>query len=1184
MNTLKRRMEQLLNGRFEYRVPELILSEQEITVKTKAGENHRGELLIGTKDNRRIKGMVMSSHRRILLAKDKFSGTTICIPYGIDVKGLSPGEVIEGEIIINSNLGEYQIPVRTEVGEREVVTSKGTVGSLDEFAALAQADYREAYRLFASENFLRVLTGADKKWECLYLGMSQKPVPYQNMEEFLIASGKKEPVTIQLEKNEKTWDGIAGTFKDTLTIQKKNWGYTRIEVEVQGRFLEVEKKVITSDDFIGSIFHLEYLVRKERLGKGKQYGKIILKTPYTTLCYQVIASGKTEYEINTHLYEKKAAIGIARAYHQFLLHEISKEEWKEQTLGQLEELRDFGIYSKKQQIIESFVYDVLGDIPKASSALWTLREMRFAKFEMEEEAMYLVLALKLHVATEKQKAKAVERVRTLHRMEPGSRIILNALMELDEEYQGANHKKLYKMENLYDLGCNSPFLYLDAYEILMREPGHLKKLSPFYVQVLTYAAKHGKLTRELADRVGHLSGYVKEFQEMLYRLLVSCYESFPGKNLLECICKYIVKGQPGKKEYFPWYELAVEEKIRITGLYEFFIETMPESYTSVLPQVIRMYFVYNNTLGNRKKAMVYANVICNKEVDRYTYQSYKSSMETFALEALKAGRMNEDYAVIYQECIEHVTQTWVGEALGKAIFTYRLYCDDPKIRKVIVCHPQLEGEETYIVNDGVAYIRLYAKEAEILFEDEQQRRYHDTVEYNIQKLMDESKYVSQCIGLDVQVPGLLLHICSITQQEEFKVRYLDCYQHVVEMPVFREKYRNTICGKILEYYGSHAASDTLDRYLRKMDYMTFARVDKVLWTEILIDRGMYEKAFEIINEYGYEGIRIELLVLLASRMIIRTEFIEQEELVYLAEYVFQHGKYDDVILTYLSDNLLGSVESMTELWKRMRGFQLDTYELEEEILLLSMFGRCYLKEGHEILQHYMDQKGKEQIVAAYLCFWSYHYFLGQETMDESLFRHLETYMLRQVELDLICRLALIKRYSQLKEFTATQEMLLTDILHACNEQGLRFGFYQDFPVKYTKPYQMDDKQFVEVQFPVESKVMIYYAIDEADGNRGTYRCEPVRNMYQGIFVKEFLLFYGEKMRYYLVAETPEGTVTTEESTMELRDDFQVGTSQYQLLNQMLAGEKLQMDQQVEEAMEQYLMRARMAEKLFPLIV
>lgn len=87
-----------------------------------------------------------------------------------------------------------------------------------------------------------------------------------------------------------------------------------------------------------------------------------------------------------------------------------------------------------------------------------------------------------------------------------------------------------------------------------------------------------------------------------------------------------MKGQPTKNEIFPLVQLAVEADIRITRLYEYYIETMPQGFQSVLPQVIRMYFVYNNTLSSRKRASVYANVIRNKGVDRTTYQNYRKAM------------------------------------------------------------------------------------------------------------------------------------------------------------------------------------------------------------------------------------------------------------------------------------------------------------------------------------------------------------------------------------------------------------------------------------------------------------------------------------------------------------------------------------------------------------------------------
>ena len=87
----------------------------------------------------------------------------------------------------------------------------------------------------------------------LYQGLSHKPVTFQHLEEFLVALGQKEPVMLSAEQPEKTVLTVDQPRKETLYLYKNTWGYVRMEIEVQGDFLEVEKKVVTSEDFIGSV-------------------------------------------------------------------------------------------------------------------------------------------------------------------------------------------------------------------------------------------------------------------------------------------------------------------------------------------------------------------------------------------------------------------------------------------------------------------------------------------------------------------------------------------------------------------------------------------------------------------------------------------------------------------------------------------------------------------------------------------------------------------------------------------------------------------------------------------------------------------------------------------------------------------------------------------------------------------
>ena len=139
------------------------------------------------------------------------------------------------------------------------------------------------------------------------------------------------------------------------------------------------------------------------------------------------------------------------------------------------------------------------------------------------------------------------------------------------------------------------------------------------------------------------------FSKPVYEILTYIYEKYPSALVIKGICQFVMKGEPRKQEYFKWYDLAVRAELKITGLYEYYIETMSRNYQKVLPKVIRLYFGYNNTLSDQRRAFIYSNIIRHKDTDKETYQAYKQNMEVFACDKIKEGRMNEDFAVVYQE-------------------------------------------------------------------------------------------------------------------------------------------------------------------------------------------------------------------------------------------------------------------------------------------------------------------------------------------------------------------------------------------------------------------------------------------------------------------------------------------------------------------------------------------------------
>ena len=101
--------------------------------------------------------------------------------------------------------------------------------------------------------------------------------------------------------------------------------------------------------------------------------------------------------------------------------------------------------------------------------------------------------------------------------------------------------------------------------------------------------------------------------------------------------------------------------------------------------------------------------------------------------------------------------------MHKSCLHYRLYCDDKKIRYVIVRHEQLREEEIYPCIQGVAYPRIYTDDAVILFQDEKQRRYASTIDYNIKKLFDERELTDKILDFHIEEPGLVLHCSEHTE-------------------------------------------------------------------------------------------------------------------------------------------------------------------------------------------------------------------------------------------------------------------------------------------------------------------------------------------------------------------------------------------------------------------------------------
>ena len=92
------------------------------------------------------------------------------------------------------------------------------------------------------------------------------------------------------------------------------------------------------------------------------------------------------------------------------------------------------------------------------------------------------------------------------------------------------------------------------------------------------------------------------------------------------------------------------------------------------------------------------------------------------------------------------------------------------------------------------------------------------------------------------------------------------------------------------------------------------------------------------------------------------------------------------------------------------------------------------------------------------------------------------------------------------------------------------------------------------------------------------------DIYDGIFVEQFVLFFGEVVQYYITEEYKNKVESTESSRLTSNDVYgQKDVSRYNLINQMLISGTLSEDESLFYHMKQYAGLDEVTKNVFKLL-
>lgn len=1181
---MRARIGQIAAGRFNGTKPILAFSEETIDLSVIEGRSEAGSFVIESTNQIKICGIVYSTNPRMECLNPHFEGEKVRIRYQFNSKGLTEGDACEGKFVIVCNQIEYSLSFCARITRLYAEASTGAVKSLDDFTRLAASNLDEAYHLFYNRNFLNTIPYDNVYERLTYEGFACARPSGQNMEEFLIGVNKKQPVSISVDKSEEIFMASKEPQSGCFTITKDNWGYTEIRLRTDCEFIKLSKPVLTLDNFIGKTYLYEYIIDASAMHAGRNFGRIYIDGVYQSFTIDITAGVRDDdgsiSDIAVTKDIKECMVGIMELYTSFRLKRIVTGVWANETISILNHLHALMPDEHMYELMKAQAFIINR---QRQEAKWILDDFKHSNPDKKAPIwgyyLYLMTLLEREPSYVDNMTHEVE---LIFYENPDSVLLFWVLLFLRDQYFDDSAGKLKDIKYWVLRGCSSPYLYIEAYYLISQDPYLIKELSVFELRILSWAVKEKALTKELAGAIFEAVDLAGGFDNRVYELLTAAYEICPEAEYVGIICSYLIKGHKNDTCFHKWFELGIGNKLRLTGLYESYLLTMNDRQISPVPKVIQMYFSFDNKLPYRKLAVLYNNIIAAKETEPEVYHKYRKAMGRFAMDQVQLRHIDDNLAVLYEDMLE---LGFINEELSAAfsdiIYTHKLIVFDKRIVRAIIYQNEMKEPQIVPVTDQCAYFELFSNDYVILFEDSRGYRYVKSISYRLQRLMDAEKYLDRCISLSPDRPQYIVsHFKNVRDYSDFTKDDLKLFKPVFYSESFSDSYKAVMGYRILKYCQLHDYEDYVRPFLQSINFDTLQKDARKYLIDMLVSNRLYEKAYDMAMEYGIDMLAAASKVVLCENAL-KVQHVDDDFMVQLAISAFKTGKYSDLVLKYLCENYTGPTDELINLWHAADKFSISSMKLDERILEQGIYTQIEPEKISDIFMEYYKRAGNEKLILAYISLVAHGYLHSGGCKADFIFDIIEKRFIGNRTLNDACQLALLKHFAEKTDITQAELEIEDTLLKYYIYNNMYFDFFARLDYRLLEKYFLYDKAFLQYESTPGTHVVLHYSRDE-DGEE--FNSEDMVEMYDGIYVKTFVIFFGEMIRYY-ITEEHDNSIEVKESNRLTCNNIPGDNdhSRYNLINEMIISDTLSDETTLKSNIDEYKRLDAATKQLFKLI-
>ena len=1179
----------------EYNISDrgLSITPDSLSITVKPGAAAEGQFVMAGPPDTSVTGFLTSDSFHMILRRDRFDQNPDRISWRFDAGSMREGDVCEGTIGIVSNRGEYKLPFKAQVvspqtSGREMQEIPRQNTAAERFLYLADEDWGSAVKLFYKKEFSQSLITEEEKM--LYRGLSQYPGNEQNVEEFLIAACGKDPVECLTDIGEIRTEilEIGGGRRESeevqyrFAIRKRGWGYTKLKVSMIGSFLSPASTILEGGDFIGDTCVFTYKVEKYRLHAGRNFGRIILRSPYQEIQIpvEILYRRRSDSRARQERESRRALIEMMRHYErlhvswsreaQELESGIDNGEWLRQAdelVKRLSFLRRDSIlprlYAAQLLLMENRIHQAVMELESVRRKLAGVKagevlEMGYSQYSGESDIEYcyrqFLTALAYHDADEI--TPRVGRIlRERYRRNPSDWRITWMMLQLLPEYAPGLPARWNFLKKQYMNGARSPLLYMEAWDMIFADPTYLSLKEDrrtgryggdaFERQVLLYALKRELLDPGTMESVLERAERRREFSKSLYRILTQAYGQERMRPLqtqiLRSICVMLIRGNKTGPDYFVWYSRGIDKGLSLMRLSECFLQSMPEDYSGVIPDEVMRNTYRGSMLSNNSRAYFYNYLYKNRNRYPEVFRQCAEDIRGFLQTQIAEHRMTENLAELYNAALtdEAIMPSNAGD-LTKLSYLSHLRTTHLYMKKAVTIYAQSSKERVYPIEDGNCVLPIYGEENRIFLEDAQHNRYTASVPYTCDRMMNPVQTPDQVSLQEMTDLPFALEI-SGAAGESFEVtpQTLQYCEILVRSSGVAPSYRLRLKLRLMDYYESASEMEKLRAMAGTMEPGSLNAQERIRTITLMARCGMYSQAAEWIALSGTENCPAGLLsdVALGMAAQAQEDDLELSRAGRIAWAAFERGD----IRRETMELILREYDGMTEDLLRVRDALLENTEeeakddpavtlAEDRILSQILFsGEMAGNQEDLLLRQYLRGDSHRNLAAAGISQYCHYVFAEWHAMEPDIMNLITASDSEGHILPPICRLAYLKTLADRSEGMSEEEAVTAKrFLTALLQEEIVFPFYRQFAGVGPALRLYDRETMIEYHNPAgvrgaRGHVVIHCAL-ERGGRQEPFTAREMKEMVRGFYVSSFFLFYGEQVHYFITDDPEEKSI------------------------------------------------------------